>query len=63
MKPTTRYNLTYKSCQESDKGLNFFLKNPEAMIAAMQGDPLSSRKKEGKLHCRTEGLQHIHGSL
>ncbi len=36
------YNLTYKSCQESDKRLNFYLENPAAMKAAMGGDPLST---------------------
>jgi hypothetical protein len=36
------YNLTYKSCQESDKRINFYWKNPAAMIAAMKGDPLST---------------------
>ena len=36
------YNLTYKSCQESDKRINFFWKNPAAMKAAMEGDRQST---------------------
>lgn len=36
------YNLTYKSCQESDKRINFYWKNPAAMKAAMKGDCLST---------------------
>jgi hypothetical protein len=36
------YNLTYKSCQESDKRINFYWKNPAAMKAAMGGDPQST---------------------
>jgi hypothetical protein len=36
------YNLTYKSCQESDKRINFYGKNPAAMKAAMDGDRLST---------------------
>jgi hypothetical protein len=36
------YNLTYKSCQESDRRVNYYWKNPEAMKAAMTGDRLST---------------------
>jgi len=36
------YNLTYKSCQESDKRINYYWKNPAAMKAAMKGDRLST---------------------
>jgi hypothetical protein len=36
------YNLTYKSCQESDKRISFYWNNPAAMEAAMKGDPLSA---------------------
>jgi hypothetical protein len=36
------YNLTYKSCQESDKRINFYWKNPAAMKAAMEADRLST---------------------
>lgn len=36
------YNLTYKSCQESDKRISSYWKNPVAMEAAMRGDRLST---------------------
>lgn len=36
------YDLTYQSCQESDKRLNFYLKNTAAMWEAMQRDTMST---------------------
>jgi hypothetical protein len=36
------YDLTYQSCQESDKRLNFYWRNPAAMKAAMEGELLST---------------------
>jgi hypothetical protein len=36
------YNLTYRSCQESDKRINYYWKNPGAMKSAMEGDPLNT---------------------
>jgi hypothetical protein len=35
------YDLTYQSCQESDKRLTFFWKNPAALKAAIERDHLS----------------------
>jgi hypothetical protein len=32
------YNLTYQSCQESDKRVNFLRKQPEALMALFEGD-------------------------
>ena len=31
------YDLTYESCQESDKRVNFLRKHPEALIALFEG--------------------------
>ena len=31
------YNLTYESCQESDKRLSFLRKHPEALMALLDG--------------------------
>jgi hypothetical protein len=36
------YNLTYKSSQQSDKRISFYLNNPAALKAATEGDPLST---------------------
>ena len=32
------YGLTYQSCQESDKRVNFLRKHPEALMALFEGD-------------------------
>jgi hypothetical protein len=36
------YNLTYESSQQSDKRISFYLNNPAALKAAMEGNPLST---------------------
>jgi hypothetical protein len=34
------YDLTYRSCQESDKRINWLVTNPEVLKAAVEGDIL-----------------------